>query len=172
MKKLTIEHIKNQLESLGSLNPKLKDIIIHRGEASPKIALAVRESKGTIKTITDFLTLGEMQQFLRGYMFKNEGRLNHKPVKKKYYLVSVGGYSDKTPLVLMEDREQARNLLRRAIKSGSEYCGSVESVEIVTETDALFSPRAANDWSRPECIEELKDCYEGRECDYFDSPED
>jgi hypothetical protein len=73
--KLKLENLQNSLDEAKKLSPELADIFLYTdGRVRNKVALAKRQERENIYTKTDFLTFGEMQQFLRGYMFKAEKR--------------------------------------------------------------------------------------------------
>jgi len=76
--KLTIENLKNQLEHNIKTSPELKGITIQTSDAriGKKVALGRLGESGSLNILTDFITYQEMQQFLRGYLFKATNRLN------------------------------------------------------------------------------------------------
>lgn len=76
---LTIENLKNQLEHNVKASPELKGITIHTSDArlGKKVALGRIGERGSLNILTDFITYSEMQQFLRGYLFKATNRLNN-----------------------------------------------------------------------------------------------
>lgn len=68
---ITIHNIQNFLNILKKTDPELQNISIKYDEIhAKKIALARVSESGTIQILTDYLTLKEMNQFLRGYYFK------------------------------------------------------------------------------------------------------
>lgn len=72
---ITIEHIQNFLNNLKKDNQELKNVIIDYDTINgKKIALARKIESGQIRIMTDYLTLKEMNQFLRGYYFKSIDR--------------------------------------------------------------------------------------------------
>jgi hypothetical protein len=74
--KLKFEDLQDTLEYAKKLNPELAGMILHRTDARAgnKVALAKTLAYGVIDNKTGYLTFGEMQQFLWGYMSKAENR--------------------------------------------------------------------------------------------------
>lgn len=72
---ITIKDIENFLNILKKADDELQNVSIKYDEIhAKKIALAKVSESGTIETLTDYLTLKEMNQFLRGYYFKSIDR--------------------------------------------------------------------------------------------------
>jgi hypothetical protein len=76
---LQLNHVENFLQWLQDSGnyPELEGMKIHKadGRLGKLIALARIGEHGTVFTKTDFVTATELNQFLRGYMFKQENRL-------------------------------------------------------------------------------------------------
>lgn len=77
--KVTFESLENALEYSKKGNPELKNIFLQKEKIVPstKVALVRKGSFGSTHVITDLLPFNEMQQFLRGYIFKSEGKFDH-----------------------------------------------------------------------------------------------
>lgn len=72
---ITIKDIENFLNYLKKDNQELQNVIIDFDTITgKKIALARKIESGQIRIMTDYLTLKEMNQFLRGYYFKSIDR--------------------------------------------------------------------------------------------------
>lgn len=75
---ITINSIENFLNILKKTDPELQNVSINYDTMhAKKIALARVSESGTIETLTDYLTLKEMNQFLRGYYFKLINKFNN-----------------------------------------------------------------------------------------------
>lgn len=77
--KITIQNIENLLNYLKERNQELNDIFIDFADqrCGKRIALAKRLQNSTgIRIVTDYLTVQEMNQFLRGYLFKSSNKFN------------------------------------------------------------------------------------------------
>jgi hypothetical protein len=77
--RLKIENLNNFLNNLKKTNPELEKLHFDWADArcGKRIALASTGEFGAIHIKTDYITLPEMQQLLRGYMFKAENRFNN-----------------------------------------------------------------------------------------------
>lgn len=86
LNKLTKQHLENALHHVAAIAPELKaySLVDADGRLGKKVALAI-VSDGSLSVHTDYLTYSEMNQFLRGYLFKADNRLAQK--KKQLYYV-------------------------------------------------------------------------------------
>lgn len=77
---LTLQNLKNQLEHNVKTSPELKGVIICTSDAriGKKVALGRKGELGSLNVLTDYVSYSEMQQFLRGYLFKATNRFNNK----------------------------------------------------------------------------------------------
>lgn len=76
MRKLKREDVVGELEYAQKHNPELKTFHVQNadGRLGKLVCLAERGESGTLDTKTDFMSYGEMTQFLRGYCYKGEKR--------------------------------------------------------------------------------------------------
>lgn len=79
MKKLKIEDLENALNWAKKSSPELKGIEIYSANKGRNLKVSLARIKpGSVNAITDFLSLSDMNQFLRGYIYKSENRLENK----------------------------------------------------------------------------------------------
>lgn len=73
---LNKQDLQNALDWLKKHNPELEGFMFQDADRriGKKLALAFKNSEGLLYVKTDFMTYCEMNQFLRGYMFKAEKR--------------------------------------------------------------------------------------------------
>lgn len=82
MRKPKLQDIQNSLDTFKKECPELKDCFFYHAETgnAKSVALAEKRDLGTISTKTEFLTYGEMHQFLRGYYFKSINKFEPKTI--------------------------------------------------------------------------------------------
>jgi hypothetical protein len=72
MDKLNKQHVQNALDSFKKENPELQDFTLQWADKRLGKKVALVNKLGHIQT--DFMTLTEMNQFLRGYYFKSTNK--------------------------------------------------------------------------------------------------
>lgn len=70
MQKTTLKNINNFLDYLKKGNPELKNTFLFESGVHKRFCIAKKLSFGSLETLTEFLSIEEMNQFLKGYMFK------------------------------------------------------------------------------------------------------
>ncbi len=72
--KTKFEDLQNFLNSIKRNNKEFNNIILYKSDirCGKRVALAIEGAHGTLSIKTDFILYPEMNQFLRGYMFRSE----------------------------------------------------------------------------------------------------